>query len=151
MYTAHRYTQTSARQLCVVTRKVNDTSISNITDIDSIAKDFISISVSLKNLHIINISLTASCQLNVRLHCSTEVLWVSLIHYALDPLMGKFEIFKTHNQVKPSISRKSMEYEVIITTKDHDLGAILSYFFLFGLYLFLSCTSLADVAPNGWE
>lgn len=43
--------------------------------------------------------------------------------------MGKFEIFKTHNQVKPSISRKSMEYEVIITTKDHDLGAILSYFF----------------------
>ena len=66
--------------------------------------------------------------------------------------MGKFEIFKTHNQVKPSISRKSMEYEVIITTKDHDLGAILSYFFLFGLYLFsVICTSSVDVAPNGWE
>jgi len=41
-----------------VTRKVND--ISDITDIDSIAKDFISIIMSLRNLCIINLLLTAS-------------------------------------------------------------------------------------------
>ena len=58
-----------------------------------------------------------------------ECLKTFILVVFLDPLMGKFEIFKTHNQVKPSISRKSMEYEVIITTKDHDLDAILSYFF----------------------
>ena len=41
-----------------MTRKVND--ISDITDIDSIAKDFISIIMSLRNLCIINLLLTAS-------------------------------------------------------------------------------------------
>ena len=56
----------------------------------------------------------------------------------LDPITGKIEVFKTHNQVKPSIPCKSIEYEDVITTTDHDLSAILSYLFPLGtVYIFV--------------
>ena len=56
-----------------MTRKVND--ISDITDIDSIAKDFISIIMSLRNLCIINLLLTASYEEIYYFHWAFAISW----------------------------------------------------------------------------